>query len=620
MKQESRNKKNNVGKGKQKIQQSKGWSWYLLPLQFVIAVLPMIIYLFIGQSGYSEYAWASYRDDYSDVFLHAKMIVFSILTIIILVLAGICLWKMDAKKRKHTLFVFLPLLIYLGFVILSTICSKDISLSLFGSMDQKEPFLILVGYVAVTYYAYLVLDTVEDVKHIVTAAVIGACLMTSLGIMQTLGKDPLATEAVQRLFAGNDFIDRYGMLTMMFEKGCAYGTLFNSNYVGTYVAMYLPMLLIGIALYKEGWKKLVCGICFVGLMVMLFASQSRTGLIAVIAVAVMILIFLGREVWKRWYLVIPGVTFLVMAFLLIDTYRDNLLTNRLKEMFAIEKSQDALKGIDTTGNGVRVAYKDTEFTVMMPVSQADFSYIVTEAGEEKTVTYNEDKSYAYVTLSNGDEIAIQTADYEGYYAFGMKLDKREYYFTNQIVVGNYKFINEYGRLDECTMPANALPGYEKIANGRGYVWGRSIPLLLDNFIVGSGPDTFAIEFPQNDYVARYKGGFINTIYTRPHNFYLQMGVQTGTLSLISFMIFYMTYFVGSLRRYLSKKFTRLEEWIGFALFLSTVGFMAAGFANDSLIVVSPIFYMLLGVGMVVNHKLCPLEKREKIRKEEGTEN
>jgi len=610
-----------TGKEKRQAQVSKNKKWELFPLQFVIAVLPLIVYLYMGQSGYSMYAWNSYSDTYADVFLHSKMIVFMVVTVILLVLLGRKLWKMDSAKRKQSLIVFIPLFIYLGFVILSTICSKDIELSLFGSMDQKEPFLVLVGYVALTLYGYLVLDSMEEIKRVVMAAVVGACLMATLGILQMVGKDPLAMESIQRLFTPKGFIDQYGALSVTVAEGGAYGTLFNPNYVGTYVAMYLPLLLIGFLVFKELWKKVVCILCFVGLTVMLFASQSRTGLIAVIAVAVMLLIFLGREVWKRWYLVIPGVTFLVMAFLLIDTYRDNLLTNRLKEMFAIEQSENTLKGIDTIGNGVEVAYKDTVFTVMMPIAKDDFAYVVMENGEEREVTYNEDFSYAYVTLSNGDEIEIKTAVYEDVYSFGLKFDKREYFFTNQVVVGNYKFINEYGRLDECIMPTNVLPGYERIASGRGYVWGRSIPLLLENFVVGSGPDTFAIEFPQNDYVARYSGGFSNTIFTRPHNFYLQMGIQTGTLSLIFFMIFYMTYFVGSCRRYLSRKFTKLEEWIGFALFLCTVGFMASGFANDSLIVVTPVFYVLLGAGMTINHKFCPLEKKvKKNEEEEGTEN
>ena len=89
-----------------------------------------------------------------------------------------------------------------------------------------------------------------------------------------------------------------------------------------------------------------------------------------------------------------------------------------------------------------------------------------------------------------------------------------------------------------------------------------------------------------------------------------MGVQTGTISLIAFLVFYVIYVVASCRRYGFQKYESMEEWMGFAVFLSTVGFMASGFANDSLIVVTPIFYVLIGMGMAINHKLCPVKRKE----------
>jgi len=603
-------------KKKNQVKQKEGWNWKLLPLQFVLCVLPLILYLYNSNSGYSEYPWHSVEDSYSDVFLQGKMIAFMIVAAITLGLTVYKTIKMEKEVRKRSFLCFVPLLVYFVFVILSTICSERFSFSVFGSMDAKEPVGVLVGYVVVAFYAYLVIDSLKDVYQLTTAGVIGGACMALLGVLQTIGKDPLAKEGVQRLFAGNEFINTYGPLQLTFPVGQAYCTLFNPNYVGTYVAMYVPLVLIGFVMNKKLWKKIVCGLTFIGLLVTLFASQSRTGLIAVVAVAVVMALFLGRKIWKYWYLVIPGVTFVIMSFSLLDTYRDNLLTNRLKQMFAVEKSSDPVLGVDTTGNGVRVVCEDTEYTVMMPVSGSGFAFIAFEGTEQKEITYNEDATFGYFTLNSGEVIEIQTALFEDRYAFGLVINGRSFYFTNQIVTGNYKYINELGRLDECIVARNVFPGYEAVASGRGYSWGRSIPLLLKNFIVGSGPDTFGIEFPQNDYVARYKSGFDNIIFTRPHNFFLQMGVQTGTLSLIAFLVFYVIYFVGSCRRYGFRKYERKEEWFGFAAFLSTIGFMASGLANDSLIIVTPIFYVLIGMGMAINHKLCPIVKKEKKSKEE----
>ena len=97
------------------------------------------------------------------------------------------------------------------------------------------------------------------------------------------------------------------------------------------------------------------------------------------------------------------------------------------------------------------------------------------------------------------QFEIITAVFDNGYAFGLVINGQEMFFTNQQVPGNYKYINSVGKLDECVIAANVFPGYEHLASGRGYVWGRTIPLFARYFLVGSGPDTFAIEFPQNDY-------------------------------------------------------------------------------------------------------------------------
>ena len=598
----------------------------LLPLQFILVVLPLIMDLYIGRSGHGAYTWNSENDTFLDVFLYGKMMVFQIVAAVVLVLVVFKFLKLGKEERKQTLCRFIPLFIYAGFVVISTICSEDISYSLFGSKDAWEPLGVLLGYVVVALYAYLVLETAADARRLAGAAVIGGGCMAVIGVLQAIGKDPLATEAVQRLFVGSEYIEKGGLLELTFPVGMAYGTLFNPNYVGTYVAMYLPLAIIGVVLFERVWQKAASGVVVIGLLIFLFASQSRTGLIAVAAVGVVALIFLGRAMLKRWYIIVAGVVLAVAAFWIVDMQRDFLLTNRIVEMLALKPGEEEVMGVDTTGNGVRVVTQDTEYTVMMPIVGSDFAYIVTEGNELKEVSYNEDRTFGYAALKDGSVVEIQTAVYKtdvndaGVYAFGLNINGRSMFFTNQIVAGNYKYLNEAGRADECIIPENVFPGYEATASGRGYVWGRTIPLLKKHLLAGSGPDTYTIVFPQNDYVARYRAGdFGNTVFTRPHNFYLQMGVQTGVASLLAFLAFYGMYFVGSCRRYFFRKFEGGEEWLGFVLFLSSVGFMITGLANDSLIVVTPMFYVLLGVGMAVNQRICPAKKRDKEKNEKGLE-
>ncbi len=609
-----KNRKENETKTKRQLK----INWKILPLQFIMALFPLILYSYAGYSGFSAYDWNSLNDFYIDIFLHGKMRVFMVLAIVLLCLIVLKLVFMEKAGRKKALLAFIPLFIYAAFVILSTVCSTNINFSLYGSQDAKEPMGVLLGYVLAAFYAYLVVESKEDMMGIVSSAVFGGTCMAVIGVLQAAGIDLVSAEPTQLLYSSKEFFNIYGYLVIRFPVGQTYVTLFNPNYVGTYVAMYLPLLLIGLFCYKQIWKKAVCVLTFVGLLITLFASNSLTGLIASFGVALTFLFFLCRELWKRWYVLIPGLTFLLMCFSLFDTYQDNRWTNDILRALELPSDNSLVTGVDTTGNAVKVLYKDTEYSVRMTVSETSFDYIVREGKEEREVTFDETRENAYFTLANGDEITIKAANYEGAQAFSLDINGYDFFFTNQVVKGNYKFIDtKFGRLNECIIAENLFPTHESAASGRGYVWGRTIPMLKDYIFIGSGPDTFTIVFPQSDYVARYKCHYAESIFTRPHNFYLQMGVQTGVVSLVAFLAFYAIYFVGSCKRYFLRKLDKMEQWCGFSVFTCTIGFLAAGLANDSLIVVTPMFYVLLGLGMAINHKLCPLEK--KVKKSEENE-
>ena len=87
---------------------------------------------------------------------------------------------------------------------------------------------------------------------------------------------------------------------------------------------------------------------------------------------------------------------------------------------------------------------------------------------------------------------------------------------------------------------------EEFLNGRGYIWGRTIPVILENPLLGTGPDTFMLTFPQNDYVARSNLGhsFFSQIITNAHNLYLHMAAQTGIPSLLCFLTFVIIYIIS----------------------------------------------------------------------------
>ena len=125
-------------------------------------------------------------------------------------------------------------------------------------------------------------------------------------------------------------------------------------------------------------------------------------------------------------------------------------------------------------------------------------------------------------------------------------------------------------------------------------------MLKDTVLLGTGADTFAQVFPQQDYVGKVNNSFDTQIITKPHCMYLQIGVQTGVVSLIAFLLFYAIYFFQSVRLYLNGRFESFAAQAGVGIFIGTVGYMVCGISNDSMITVSPVFWTLIGLGLAAN--------------------
>ena len=145
---------------------------------------------------------------------------------------------------------------------------------------------------------------------------------------------------------------------------------------------------------------------------------------------------------------------------------------------------------------------------------------------------------------------------------------------------------------------------------RGFLWSRCLPLLADHIFLGSGPDTFVLEFPQNDYLMMKKSGFYYQFLTKPHSMYVQVGVQTGVLSLLCLLVFYGWYAIWSLRLYCFKNPKTLTEGFGVAAFVAGIGYMISGLTNDSMVVTAPVFWVIIGIGMAANRMVAVQRKQE----------
>lgn len=319
-----------------------------------------------------------------------------------------------------------------------------------------------------------------------------------------------------------------------------------------------------------------------------------------------------RYLIKMFYITVPVIIVLIIGGVIISSSTDHILLNKIKRAITITKSEPVLSDMQTTADGISITYNKNVMRVQNNINQNGISNLTAIDSDNNSIpTYIDPSTGTYQILddrfSNIQMASIDNASG----AFCILIDGKQWNFYKDNTDDDYYYINRYNKLDKMiTAPSSIFTGYERFATGRGYIWSRTIPMLKKYIFLGSGPDTFTMAFPQQDYYNLYLNGYGTEILTKPHNMYLQMGVQTGVLSLIAFLIFYLMYFVSSIKLYIRGQFNSFYAKFGVAVFIGTVSYMVTGLANDSNICISPIFWTLMGVGIALNCKAKPLISEE----------
>ena len=602
---------------------SKMKIWFqLLPLLFVIAIIPLICRVTAYSSKLTDYGWFSTEDLIADVFLCYKT-QFFVGAVIVMFLFVVYKW-IRLKKQIVASKLFLPLAVYMILVILSAVCSEYPEFVWSHSYEQFESAIVLVGYVVLAYYVYLFIETDYALKLTYGAFAFSALIISLIAFTQLIGHDLFETELGRHLILTKEYIENGAEIEFNFKMaGMAYGTLYNPNYLGVFSAMVIPVFvslcfaqvkryktnastvdLTGVA-HKEKSRAIVSFIFYSILVVLLclalVASQSKAGLLVLIGIAGIAVLFQLRNLLKRWYIFVPVVVVVVGAFLVINALKDNLYLGRLISALQMQKNEKTLEAFITTEDYVEMKYKG--HMVYLTIEETEFGTSVTAKEGEQELVLNEIDASTYAFEAKEFEgITIKTDKYAGIPSFSVYAIGIEWNFVKDFgELDGYFYVNEFGRAVNCVeADAMLFEGYEHIASSRGYIWSRTLPLLKDNWLLGDGPNTFAVELPQNEYVAKRIFGFYSQVITKPHNAYLQTAQQSGTLSLVCVLVFFVLYLFQCLKLYIKSRFATETEIVGFGVFMAVLAYLVLALTNDSMIVVAPTFWALLGLGMALN--------------------
>lgn len=518
----------------------------------------------------------------------------------------------ESKKKLLTKWYFFAVASFL-LTFLSTLFSKWREFGFgIGIVDVHENIWTLFCYMFVLIYAYLVINNEADIKMLQWPLLVSELIVIGVGIAQSFGysifnipgfKEIITPSKYRGTFHYTDFV-----VNTMVDS-----TLHNSNYVGVYVVLLLPVSIALVFANRNILSKILWSIDSAGLLYLVYKSGNKSSVLAFgFLLMVLTLLVFVKNIKKSP--IISAVILLLV--LLVSSAAAFMLKDRIKTIISSlteTRLTITLKDLSFDGEGVHIDYMNSIATVGYDVIENEMVFwIKDEAGDfvetfidENGYTRNSDPEYNWLLLTNytvsekanGAEVPYFASIYingqaswgEIYFIYN-SINQKYYYVTKQFRIGS----------DIVSTPCWIFTKRLDFASYRGALWGKTLPLLPRYFVLGSGADTFPIAYPNNDYIFAWNVGMDSTMVQKPHNWYLQVWVQQGGLSLLCILAVLGIYFIESLKIYIHADDSALSHSAGLGIMLGILGYCTMGITNDSLVVTAPMFWLMLGVGFAVN--------------------
>lgn len=565
----------------------------LIPLLLVIVVLPLVMRLALYDCGYSGYEWYAKNSLIADFYCYYKSYFFDVIGMFagIILVFRFFLYRQSWKRSR----IFFPFLVYAVFVIISTVLSVNPAASLQGNFESFESCFVLIFYPVLALYAYQVMEEERDYRIIWYGIVAIAGIFCVIGMFQVFHHDLADFTWVQRLLMSKEEYSAYaGELVNTFTGNNVYLTLYNPNYAGVFLSM-LQIVILVIAMTEPDKKKRWIYIVLEALVVvLLWYTYTRAALITSIVMTVTAFVYLwkrtktvsveaGHKNYALWKVAV-GIAGLAVLLIFLDGINNWKYLSRMID----KNDREPLECMTTEADGIHITYGGREYHLWAEDKQLFF------ASEEETVSAKEGEDLS-LSIEEGAKAVLYGGEPEQLVLF---LADNTLTFVRQ--EGTYYYQTAAGKLTQMErVESTDLHGLEYLASARGYIWSRTLPLLKKYLLAGSGPDTFAEVFPQQDYSGKLVyADRPDRVMEKAHNDYLTRWVQTGMISVLCVAVFYICFlwYAGSSYR----KLKGLKSWqtrLGYGCYLASAGYMLASLVNDSTIQTTPLFYVFVGIAL-----------------------
>lgn len=596
----------------------------ILPLLLIVGILPFVIRLkLIPLQGPFYEFWNGEKIN-ADFFTYYKQIFIYIVTVWALLHTFLFTKKIKFTKAYYFMGAYAVL------VILSTIFSKYPQIALHGFVERREGMWVILCYLLLMFSTINLVETEKQIKAIIYTLGISGVVISIISIFQYFGMDIFTTEFAKNFMISKEIQAQIKNFTIQFGEKYSYGVFYNPNYLGGYISFYAPLMLSFAIISKNMKEKLLFAVFFILSIFALYGSRSEAGVIGTVgAIVLLILVLVARYIIKdkpeedhKKLLLIRFVPIL-LALIMIPVslsyipISENPLTRIRTEAVALFQPSD-LKGKD---------YK--EIGPINDIKQIDEQTIeikiygkVTRLNVDNDMNlnlYDENNNVLFISKLYSEQITSKHIDtiidywcYIDIQDLGNNNFKISYYYLDKwnnltFIVSDKGISMTTPYLRKIDIEADlyakniGFEGKGLLLSHRGYIWSRSIPMILDNIFLGIGQDNFITKFPQYDLYGRQAEGFnpyyLKMITDKPHNFFIQIGIQSGLISLIIVILGIILQLKYTIKTILYGNSTLLNGLIGICI----IGFLLSSLFNDSILAITPIVYITLGLIFMKNN-------------------
>ena len=593
---------------------SKAFNKELIPIILMMGFIPLIVHMYQYNANLSQFDWfPSESDGQVDFFFGWKMIAIIIVGI---VMVGILLYRY--LKKKETLRfenAFYCLFFYGLFVAMSALFSGYKYWVVRGIYELFEPVWVVFTYILLCYYTYHFVQEEKQIKTVLSVAGVGMAIVTLIGVFQYFKLDFFKSGFGKHLITNPSWWGNLDEINFNMLEGTSYTTLYNPNFLSFYFGMLVPLVACLFIASKKVWQRVLLVAAEVLCMICLKGSGSDTGWMAIAAGVVILALVLFSRKKKAFYvalaIVIVGGVVAVTAG--AKTSIGERIKNTIVGTYYMEDAY-AVRSFSTNDNNVELNVKgnvlyasydtDESGATQIHCSDSDNNVLETTLIDQDNQIYSiNDVRFDGVTLK-----AVQLNDNNdnNIPAITVAIDGVEWNFV-QIENQGYYLLNYAGKLVKYDGTSRSYLFKEDAMSYRGHIWDMTIPFLGKHVFMGSGANTYMLEYPQDDYIGQ-KYIYANGYEVKAHCWYLQQWVETGLIGTIALFIFLMWYVVQSIHIYRRANLHESLSWIGFGLFAAVLVYLIAGIANDSNVCTAPVFWGMLGLGLATNRMLVEKEK------------